>query len=268
MNCKRASEYLMHHLQADPGESRHPELLEHLEGCASCRREAEELGEMWGLLGKLEPSTGDEAMRSRFYAMLATHATGEPARRSAGLFDWLEGWWPHRPLQQAVLTAGVLVLGLLLGSRVGSGSSRPDELRELRAEVQTMTQAVALTLLQHESASERLRAVGLSEELRRDGEIARALVDTVNNDSNINVRLAALDVLAEMVSRPEVRAGLVDSMPRQDSAMMQVALADVLAAMNGPASSSAIRKALDRPEMLAPVRRHLEQKLSKREDRI
>ena len=59
-----------------------------------------------------------------------------------------------------------------------------------------MRQMVALSLMQEQSASERLR--GVSWAMPRavdDTEVLSALLTTVNQDPNVNVRLAAVDAL-------------------------------------------------------------------------
>ena len=60
-----------------------------------------------------------------------------------------------------------------------------------------MRQLVALSLMQQQSASERLRGVSWAYQrgtIRR--EVLAALVSAVNHDTNVNVRLAAVDALA------------------------------------------------------------------------
>jgi hypothetical protein len=263
MNCEQVSEHLLQRIQGQLAEPTLVELQEHLGICRTCRYEAEEIQAMWALLGQLGEERSNEKVRARFYAMLDSYQQeAERRKQRVGLLEWIESWWPRRPAIQAGLALATLVLGVLFGWQLGGGSRGGAELQSLRNEVQTMTQAVTLSLLQHQSASERLRAVSLSQASRQDAEIARALLHAVNHDSNVNVRLAAVDVLAEMVQRTDVRQGLIEALPRQTSPTMQVALADVLAAVNGPRSEAVIREVLEREELLDVVREHLEEVLS------
>jgi len=257
MNCERIGEHVADRLQGTLDERTSLELERHLAGCPACREEIAGLDRMWSLLGEVGEERAGEEMRSRFYAMLA----GEEARArgTKSWFGWIEGIWPANPLPQGAMLLATLILGLLLGMRMDGDES--SEVRRLREDVQSMSQVVSRSLLQHPSASERLRAVSLSRQVRRDAEVTRALLDTINKDSNVNVRLAALDVLSAMLNRPEVRNGLLEAMPQQNSPMMQVAMADVLSVMDGPQSRSVIEKTLERPEMLEPVREHLRQAL-------
>ncbi len=263
MNCEQARQELLDHVDGAADEATALALREHLEGCAACRREAEEVSEIWSLLGRLEEDPSTEAMRSRFYEMLESHRrrAGDRSRR-AGFTAWLESWWPRRPAFQAGIAVATLVVGMWLGPRLGLGPGDPAELQELREEMRSMTRAVTLSLLEHPSASERLRAVSLSRRADLNADLTRAMIDVLNNDPSVNVRLAALDLLSRMLQRTDVQTGLIEAFPRQEEPTMQVALAEVLMAMNGPRSREAIEKAIQGGELPDPIREYLEEILS------
>jgi hypothetical protein len=264
MNCERFSEHLIEEIKGSLDEPTSRELQEHMSACATCRQEARELDEVWKLLGEIEEERTSERMRARFFAMLEDHESTANAHQSPGLRDWLVGWWPRRPAFQAAVALATLLFGLWLGSRVGDDGAQQAELQALKVEVQAMTEVVTLSLLQHQSASERLRAVGLSRQTRLDAQLTTALLDVINHDPSVNVRLAALDVLAGTVERAEVHRGLLDALPRQTSPMMQLALADVVRAMNGPRSRETLEEILQREELMDTVREHFERLLSER----
>jgi hypothetical protein len=125
-----------------------------------------------------------------------------------------------------------------------------------------MNRMVTLSLLQHQSASQRLRAVSLSHRATPDEQVVHALLDTINRDESINVRLAALDVLASMLPRRDVQDGLLAALPRQDSPTMQVALGEILLAADGPRSRAAVDALLERDTTAPPVREHLRKKMA------
>lgn len=263
MNCEQARHELLDHLEDHPDEAASPALREHLEACAGCRREADEVKETWSLLGRLEEDRSSEAMRSRFYEMLESHGRQAGSRsRRVGFIASLESWWPRRPALQAGIALATLVAGLWLGPRVGFGPGDPAELQELRDEMRSMTRAVSLSLLEHPSASERLRAVSLSQRADLNTDLIQAMVDVINTDPSVNVRLAALDLLSRMVQRSDVRSGLLEAFPRQEEPTMQVALAEVLMVMNGPRSREAIENAIQDGELPDPIRDYLEEILS------
>jgi len=92
-----------------------------------------------------------------------------------------------------------------------------------------MRQLVALSLLQQQSASERLRGVSYAYRVEpSDSEVLSALLNTVNRDSNVNVRLAAVDALHPFASSAATRSAIVQALPKQTSPLVQVALIDLL----------------------------------------
>jgi hypothetical protein len=263
MNCEQVRDELLDLLDGQPDETTSAALREHLEGCAGCRREADEAKETWSLLGRLEENRSSEAMRSRFYEMLESHRSQTGARSPrVGLTEWLESWWPRRPALQAGIALAMLVAGLWLGPRVGLGPGEPAELQELRDEMRSMSRTVTLSLLEHPSASERLRAVSLSQRADQNTDLIQAMIDVINTDPSVNVRLAALDLLSRMMQRTDVRSGLLEAFPRQEEPTMQVALAEVLMAMNGPRSRETIQKTIEGGELPDPIRDYLKKILS------
>ena len=78
----------------------------------------------------------------------------------------------------------------------------------LTHEVGELKEMVMLSLLEKESASDRLRAVSLTSEMNQVSDnVSKALFMTLNSDPNVNVRLAALEALIPFVSQGGVREG-------------------------------------------------------------
>lgn len=92
-----------------------------------------------------------------------------------------------------------------------------------------MRQLVALSLMQQQSASERLRGVSWAYQAEpSDREVLEALLTAVNHDTNVNVRLAAVDALRRFSASPETRRAVVEALPSQTTPLVQVALIDLL----------------------------------------
>src|SRR5207237_2437793 len=91
-------------------------------------------------------------MRGRFYQALTAYQEGLESKRS------VSSWWPKQPAWQMAAAFTLLVAGLGIG--YGMRPEKPrEEVTQLREEVTSMRQLVALSLLQQQSASERLRGV-------------------------------------------------------------------------------------------------------------
>jgi HEAT repeat protein len=88
---------------------------------------------------------------------------------------------------------------------------------------------VALSLLQQQSASERLRGVSWAYRVEpSDKEVLSALLTAVNHDPNVNVRLAAVDALRPFAANQTTRDAVMQSLRQQTAPIVQVALIDLL----------------------------------------
>ena len=251
MQCEEVREqfadYVIDQLQ-EPTATR---LLEHLSSCASCRAEAEELKSLWTTLGMIPAEEPTPQLRSRFQIMLEAyeHGLDQASRKSllASFNSWLTGWWPRRPALQFILSLGLLILGVVIGRQIQTATvpaGQPNnEVAELRGELTQMRQMVALSLMQQQSASERLKGVNWSYQLQQPGgEVLAALLNTLMHDSNVNVRLATVDALRQFGDRPVVRRGVIEAMTRQESPMVQIALIDLAVDLHEKESIATLRQ--------------------------
>lgn len=260
MRCEQVRESLVEFL-GEPGEAVPDGTREHLEGCADCRDELDRMQETWATLGLMEEEPSSERMRARFYAMLAGETAGDRQHRLAtatiGEAGGFFSWWTRRPALQVGLLMATLVAGVLVGTWIGSRQKRFDEIDELRAEMRSMTHMVTISLLGHQSASERLRAIGFCEATPPDDELVSALLGVVKDDPSANVRLAALDVLASMPARPDVIAGLIESFPHQTAPPVTAAMASLLLKVDGKDAVTAVRAAAADEKLPDTVRQYL-----------
>jgi len=224
MRCEEVRNQLADRLIGTLGPHEEREIREHLIGCAECRAEASELGVVWENLAAIPAESPDsEAMRSRFYAELEKHE----ARRTdpQPSLDW---WGRWSGALQAVAALALVSLGFVAGRYVQKSSqATSEEMASLRREVQDVRQVAMLSLMQQQSATERLRGVTWSEQIDRPGdEVVGALLDTLMHDPNINVRLATIDALARVGDSPRVRRGVVEALNVANSPLVQIALID------------------------------------------
>jgi hypothetical protein len=254
MQCEHVKERWPDYAAGSMGPAERAAVDRHLAGCATCRTEAEELDRVWELLGALPEETPSAAVRERVDALIDVwrEGAGEGARSGGGArardAETARAWWRSLawpPAWQVAFAALCLFVGFS-GGRLWTAAPRTDgELAELRGEVHTMKQIVALSLMQQQSAAERLRGVTWSYGIERpDSEVLDALLDTLRHDGNVNVRLAAVDALQQFAvggQGPLVRAGLIDAIPKQDSPLVQIALVDALVELREPRSVEAIR---------------------------
>jgi HEAT repeat protein len=203
---------------------------------------------------------------TRFYSALDAYQDGLRERRSGGLLSW----WPSKPVWQFAVALGCLVVGLFAGQAVlgKRGSSdemaerRKDEMAELRKEMSSMRQLVTLSLLQQQSAAERLRGVTYSYRAEpNDMEVLSALLETANQDSSVDVRLAAIDALRSFSNSSVARRGLVQALGSQNSPLTQIAVVDALTELREPSAAPVMRQLLARPDLDENVRKRLDSAL-------
>ena len=126
-----------------------------------------------------------------------------------------------------------------------------------------MRQMFTLSLLQQQSASERLRGVTFTSQIPQPGiEVVSALLDALAGDQNVNVRLASIDALERFSDLDVVRRATLEALPRQTSPLVQITLIDFVAATSGAASAPMLRQ-ISTDEMLdQAVRRRAAQSLA------
>jgi HEAT repeats/Putative zinc-finger len=250
MNCDKFREQIPECLAGKLEPAARETLIAHVDTCAHCRADLAEMGTVWRGLGALPVAEPDPAMRSRFLEVLEAYQAGmnqareipaAPAR-SGGLVG---RWWPARAVWQAAFSLALLAAGSL-GTRLMMQPAAPKpnmELAQLQNQVESLRQTVALTMLQDQSPSSRIRGVGYSSQVARpDREMEQALLYTLNHDANVNVRLSATDALEKLASNAEIRRALVDALPLQDSPLVEIALMDILVENHDKTAIPAMRK--------------------------
>ena len=122
-----------------------------------------------------------------------------------------------------------------------------------------MRQLVALSLMQQQSASERLRGVSWAYQAEpSDREVLGALVKAVNHDPNVNVRLAAVDALKKFGQHQVVQRGVLQALSQQDSPIVQVALIDWVVDLKDTDSVGTLQKLTKDTSANDEVRKHAE----------
>ena len=256
MNCKEIQAKLIDWLDGSLDAATAAAIAEHLETCAECSREAKELGELLVTMKDSPLEVPPAALRESFDTMLqselnmltTTNIIQEfpPEEGSARLENHGRSGNTGEPgkIIRLPFTAPVWRVAaalVLLGSGIGIGmalKSRPaapevstnQTLVALQQEVKAMKEEVMLNMIDDESASQRIKAVSYAEEMSSpDQQVIEVLINTLNQDKNVNVRLAALYSLQRFSDRRAVRDSLVNSLRIQKEPIIQVVLINLLA---------------------------------------
>ncbi|NUO81323.1 HEAT repeat domain-containing protein [candidate division KSB1 bacterium] len=265
MTCSQLHELIPDYLAGSLMRAAQEEVAAHLATCAGCQQEVANLESMWTQLGSLPKAQPSEASRARFYAMLEAYEHGlqhEPrlAPSWRERFNaWLERWWPKQPLWQLGFAAAFMLLGIFIGQRFTSPSPRGGEIVQMRMDLQNMQQMVALSLLQQPSPSDRLRGVSWVHQMQApDQEVLNVLLQTLNEDPNVNVRLAAAEALGLYGNEDLVRQGIVASLPRQTSPLVQIRLIILLTELREKKAHAALQQLMQNEQLNQEVRKQAE----------
>lgn len=265
MKCEEIAQLMPDYLGRSLKTDRIKLVEDHIAQCTECHAQVA----IWEKLSLIPDEQPSPMLRSRFEAMLNAYEEGksekrslEAERRNAGAGG---NWWAwlRAPLAQAAfalifLSAGFLVGRHIEGDRVNN-SGNTQELAELHKELTSTRQLVALSLLQQQSASERLQGVTWSTRVgQADPEILAALLHTLRYDASVDVRLAALDALRHYGDQRAVRTGLVDSLQRQQSPLVQIALIDLLVELREAEAVQHLKTFERTPNLNPAVRQRVE----------
>ncbi len=241
----------------------------HLAECDSCCAELENLSEIWSKLGVLPEEQPSNAVRSRFYSMLKAYKQDLNQAKAKSsvrrIFDnWVRPWWTRHPAFQFSTALSLMVIGLIAGYLINSKRYTGADIVLLREEMKSLRQTVAVSLLDHQSAVERLRGISVSYDLGEpDTKILEKLLSTLNSDPNPNVRLAATDALYLFRNHPLVKQGLAASLSKQDSPLVQLALIDLISEIREQRAIDALRTLIQNKDLNPEVKQRAEQGLEK-----
>jgi hypothetical protein len=231
MKCEEIKERMPDFLTGDLDKKAKSEFDAHILRCSACGEELRQLSETWTKLGVLPMEQPSPALRSRFYTMLESYKEGfesekaaaEPKKQSS--FS-LGRFWLRRPAFQFAAALVFVVFGIAAGYLLRNPQA---QLSQLHQEVDNMRQIMAVSLLQQPSSSDRIQGASFTSQVKAPTQkTLDALLQTLNNDPNVNVRLAAVDALYLFSSYPEVKDRIVQSLAKQESPLVQVALIDLL----------------------------------------
>jgi hypothetical protein len=242
MHCKEVQAVLIEYLDQSLDIGLAAVVKKHIDSCAACQQEVLEVQELLVAMKDSPSEKPSKALRDNFNTLLQselnmvsmTHLLednsadgGDEAgdRQKGTLLPFSSPVWK-------VAAAIVLLVG---GAWIGSAlqekkDAMPDQLASLQKEVKEMKQVLLFSLIDDQSASQRIKAVSYAEEMSNPNQdVIDALMNTLNNDKNANVRLASLYSLARWADSRTVRDSLVLSLSKQTEPIVQIVLINLLA---------------------------------------
>jgi uncharacterized protein (UPF0147 family) len=216
------------------------------------------LRELDNQLSMVETPVPSMNLDDKFYNMLASEK-----RKAANAFNWKKFFSLPELLPRLSFAAVALILGLVGGYYLHTPKNTPaTQMEAVMQEVTDLKEMMMLSLLEKESASDRLKAVSLTQDMDQASQkVTTALLQTLNQDSNVNVRLAALDALKPYAKDSHVRQELIRSIALQESPLVQIALAELMAQLQEKSSVQELRKILKSDKTPRDVRKKIEESI-------
>jgi hypothetical protein len=206
----------------------------------------------------IEPPATSLAMDDKFYAMLAKERKKEN-RESVSYSFTMPSWsWlaPRLAFSVALIVAG------FTGGYFMNGNQNSD-VELLTSQIAELKETMMLSLLEKESASDRLKAVNLTTEMDQVSQkVTTALFQTLNNDPNVNVRLAALEAITPYSKDGKVREQLIRAIGQQESPLVQVALAELMGIIMERKSVTEFEKILKNDKMPLEVKNRIKESIN------
>jgi hypothetical protein len=265
MHCKEVQAILIDYLDQRVDEGVAAVVKKHIDGCAACQLEVQELQELLAVMKNTAPEKPSPALRENFNTLLQSelnmvtmsHLLEENDPDAAGRTDDRRRLLPFSsPVWQAAAAIILLVGGAWIGTIFqAKKDAQPDQMASLQKEVKEMKQVLLFSLIDDESASLRIKAVSYTEEMSNpDQAVIDALMNTLNNDKNANVRLASLYSLARWADNRTVRDSLVLSLGKQTEPIVQIVLINLLAEKRETRAIAPMRAILSNDKALKEVK--------------
>ncbi|HWB93035.1 MAG TPA: HEAT repeat domain-containing protein [Puia sp.] len=265
MECGFDKTLLTAWLEHQLTEEERVEVEEHLAGCEECRSELSASRHLWELMNDIPDPEPPAGTLVRFNAVLDSYkATATPRETGNGIVARIRQIFTINPGFTMAYSLLLVIAGIGLGHWLSTPAPAPasadrQQLESLTAQVTDMREMMMKTLLQNPSASERIRGVSYTSEIKTVNRgVVEALLTTLNNDPNVNVRLMTLEALTHYASNPAVREGLVQSILQQESPLVQAALADVMLKLQEKNAVRPFKKLLQQKNLNVLVRTRIE----------
>lgn len=205
----------------------------------------------------MEEAEPSRRLDDQFYDMLAKEKKAVPSLSFRGIFSW-----PER-IPRLALASLTLIIGIAAGYVLRTPPANADrKIDVLSQQVSDLQEMMMLSLLEKGSATERLKAVNLTQEMSdASRKVTSALLKTLNQDENVNVRLAALEALKPYAAESGVREALIRSIAKQESPLVQVSMAELMVALQEKSAVKEFQKIVDSDKTPAEVKKKIKESI-------
>jgi len=248
MKCKDVQYQLADYIDKQLSNEENIAVEVHLEDCEDCKKELQELTQLFNVLSEEPTGQPTARLRANFEQMLAQEKTAaEPKVIS---INRSTNWKSYLRVAASIL---IVVSAFLLGRFADpEGNSGANESRT----------AEVLAQFENQSASKRIQAVNTSEEFtNKDTKIIEALINRLFFDKNTSVRLAAVEALSKFTSEEMVKTALIKSLETDKDPAIQIELIQILSKIQEKRALEPMKKLLENKDVPSYVKQELQSNL-------
>lgn len=258
-DCKLINSLFIDFIDKNLDEEHTTMVKEHLNRCASCRNELENLAEVLTGIERMEDVEPPAEVRRNFLTMLEEEKANIRGGQQKARKIWLYNPFSQVAAGLVILLAGAF-LGMMLNLRPSSGTQ---EIAQLRSDLEQTKQMLFMAKLDQNSASQRIQAVNYTQGFSQpDDNVLKALAETMNSDENVNVRMAAMHALTRFSNNDFVRDALVNSLSIQKDPLLQITLINILVTIRENKAKEPMQELLKKEETIEAVKQMAEKGLT------
>ena len=265
MKKEKLEALIAEYLNGDMAPQQKEELKQVLEKNGFNLNELSDLENISDQLNELQVPEPSEKMDENFYSMLEDFKEKErkSEQKREKAVSFFQSFFPQKYIPQIAYSLLLLIIGWAAGTWITPNSKYENQMVQMTSQIQDMREMMMLTLIDQPSATERIKAVNITNNFETvDDKIIRALLKTLNNDENENVRLITVEALYEFADNPKVREGLILSISKQESPLVQIALADIMISLQEKKSIDQFNELLKKKDLNDTVRHRLQETIT------
>jgi len=231
----------------------------HLKSCEKCAKELQQLQFLVDQMADEKQTVPGEDLKKKFDAMLQSELNLQSAQNilEKDVKSKILSFNFASPIRKIAAACIILFAGILIGVLIKypATNTSTEQLSDMKKDIKDMKETLMFTLLKDESASQRIKAVSYAEEMPNPNQqIIHALINTLNEDKNVNVRLAALYSVNKFSGDGAVRDSLVQSLSKQTEPIIQIVLINMLMEKNETRAIQPIRDIISRANTMNEVK--------------
>lgn len=245
-NCNHIKEKLIDFIELNLSKTEIELVENHLQNCENCTKELREMQQLFNVI-----NSDVEELPSKSLQLKLDDFLSEEKKKLNTKIVQLKPKQDWKQYLRIVASITIVVSAFLIGKNQSNITNKI-------ANKSSKKEQKVLAMLTNKSASKRIHAIDLSEEITKPNNIIiEALVSRLFNDENTNVRLASAEALAKFSSSETVRNALIKALETDKEPTVQIELIQILAEIQEKRALKPMKKLLELEETPSYIKQKL-----------